>query len=91
MVVDADRDMLFGMLALQNGMIDQGQLVASFQAWTRDRSRSLAKHLVTRGALEAADRAAVEALVSRHLKKHGGKAEKSLAAIPAVRYKYTNM
>jgi hypothetical protein len=32
----ADRHLLFGSLALQNGLIDQGQLVAAFQAWTRD-------------------------------------------------------
>ena len=30
----ADRDLLFGLLALQNGLIDQVQLVAGFQAWT---------------------------------------------------------
>ena len=30
----ADRNLLFGLLALQNGLIDQGQLVAAFQAWT---------------------------------------------------------
>jgi hypothetical protein len=37
--IDASRDLLFGLLALQNGLIDQGQLVAAFQAWTRDRAR----------------------------------------------------
>jgi hypothetical protein len=28
----ADRQLLFGLLALQTGMIDQGRLVAAFQA-----------------------------------------------------------
>ena len=32
--IAADRNLLFGLLALQNGLIDQGQLVAAFQAWT---------------------------------------------------------
>ena len=45
-VVAADGDLLFGLLALQNGLIDQGQLVAAFQAWTRDKARPLAEHLV---------------------------------------------
>src|SRR5215468_11749836 len=81
----AERNLLFGLLALQNGLIDQVQLVAAFQAWTRDKARALADHLVERGDLDADDRAAVEALVARHLKKHGGDAEKSLAAIPAGR------
>src|SRR5215469_18075565 len=83
--IAADRNLLFGLLALQNGLIDQGQLVAAFQAWTRDKARALADHLVGRGDLDPDDRSAVEALVARHLKKHGGDAEQSLAAIPAGR------
>src|SRR4051794_31141479 len=79
---DADRNLLFGLLALQNGLIDQGQLVAAFQAWTLDKSRPLAEHLTARGDLDAGDREAVEALVARHLKRHGGDVERSLAALP---------
>jgi hypothetical protein len=79
---DPSRDLLFGLLALQNGLIDQGQLVAAFQAWTRDKARPLAGHLVHRGDIGPDDRAAVEALVARHLKKHGD-VERSLAAVPA--------
>src|SRR5271166_4566080 len=79
----ADRHLLFGLLALQNGLIDQGALVAAFQAWTRDKAKSLADYLEARGDLEAEDRAAVEALVTRHVKRHGGDVEKSLSAVPA--------
>jgi hypothetical protein len=81
----ADRDLLFGLLALQNGLIDQVQLVAAFQAWTRDKVRPLVEHLAARGDLDADQRAGVEAMVGLHLKKHGGSAEKSLAALPAGR------
>ncbi len=81
----AESNLLFGLIALQNGLIDQDQLVIAFRAWTRDKTRALADHLVARGDLDAADRAAVEALAARHLKKHGGDAEKSLAAIAAGR------
>jgi serine/threonine-protein kinase len=78
-----DRDLLFGLLALQNGLIEQGQLVAAFQAWTRDRSRTLADHMAARGDLDPDQRAGVDAMVGLHLKKHGGDAGRSLAAIPA--------
>src|ERR1700758_4231376 len=78
----AERNLLFGLLALQNGLIDQGQLVAAFQAWTRDKARTLAEHLDARGELDADQRAAVEAMVRLHLKKHGDDAGRSLAAIP---------
>jgi serine/threonine-protein kinase len=83
--VAADRNLLFGLLALQNGLINQRQLVAAFQAWTLDRACALADHLIGCGDLDADQRAGVEAMVSLHLKKHGGSAEKSLAAIPAGR------
>src|SRR5262249_17856096 len=76
----ADRDLLFGLLALQNGLINQGQLVAAFQAWTLDKSRNLADHLEARGDLTAAKRALLESLAAVHLEAHGGDAEKSLAA-----------
>ncbi len=78
----ADRDLLFGLLALQNGLIDQDQLVAAFRAWTRDRTRPLADYLAARGDLDAEQRAGLEAMVRLHLKKHGD-AGRSLAAIPA--------
>ncbi len=71
--------------ALQIGLIDQAQLVAAFQAWTLEKARPLAEHLAARGDLDDDDRAAVEALVARHLKKHGGSAARSLAALPAAR------
>ena len=56
MTAAADRQLLFGLLALQTGMIDQGELVAAFQAWTRDKATALADHLVNRGNLDADDR-----------------------------------
>jgi hypothetical protein len=79
----ADRNLLFGLLALQNGLIQQAQLVAAFHAWTCDKSRSLSDHLGERGDLDGDDRAAVEALVARHLKRHGDDIEQSLAALRA--------
>ena len=80
----ADRNLLFGLLALQNGLIDQVQLVAGFQSWTLEKERPLAEHLVGRGVLDAGQRGVVEAMVGLHLKKHGDSPAKSLAALPAT-------
>jgi len=77
----ADRNLLFGLLALQNGLIDQVQLVSAFQAWTLDKSRLLADFLVDRGDLDADQRSVVDAILALHIKKHGDDVEKSLAAI----------
>jgi hypothetical protein len=60
MTAAADRHLLFGLLALQNGLIDQVQPVAVLQAWTRDKARSLADQLVARGDLDADARAGLE-------------------------------
>jgi eukaryotic-like serine/threonine-protein kinase len=63
-----DRNLLFGLLALQNGLINQGQLVAAFQAWTLDKARALADHLVGRGVVVNSVRKAerAETFSSRH-------------------------
>lgn len=82
---DPARNLLFGLLTLQAGLIDQGDLFAAFAACTRDKARSLADHLADGGGLDADDRIAIEALVARHLKKHGNDVEKSLAVMPAGR------
>src|SRR5271169_4100765 len=82
---DASRDLLFGLLALQTGLIDQGALFAAFAAWTRDKSRSLADQLVALGHLDAARRTAVEAIADVHVQALGGDIEKSLAALAVGR------
>ena len=84
MAANADRHLLFGLLALQNGIINQGQLVHAFQAWTLDKMRNLADILVARGDLNAVQRGLLEGLADQHLQKHGD-VEKSLAAVPASR------
>src|SRR3954470_4410163 len=83
LTADPSRDLLFGLLALQTGLIQQAQLVAAFHAWTCDKSRPLADHLIALGHINAAQRAAVEALANLHVETHGGDVEKSLAAVPA--------
>jgi len=85
---DTDGNLLFGLLALQNGLIDQGALFAAFAAWTRDKRRPLADHLVELGHLDAPRRAAVEAIACVHVQALGGDAGKSLTVLtvgPSIR------
>jgi serine/threonine-protein kinase len=83
--VDAPRDLLFGLLALQNGMVTRDQLVAGFGAWTATRGRRLADILSQQGAVRSEHRALIDALAEAQLKLHGGDVEKSLAAVPVGR------
>ena len=79
--VDIDRNLLFGLLALQNGLIDQGALFAAFAAWMRDKGRPLAEHLIDLGHLDAPRCAAVEAIAGLHVEALGGGPAKSLAVL----------
>src|ERR1700722_14337972 len=77
--VDTERNLLFGLLALQNGLIDQGALFAAFAAWTRNKGRPLADHLIALGHLDAPRRAAVEAIAGVHVQAVGRSTRESLA------------
>jgi serine/threonine-protein kinase len=83
--VDTDRNLLFGLLALQNGLIDQGALFAAFAAWTRDKGRLLADHLIDLGYLDASRRAVVEAIAGLHVQALGGDPGESLALLAVGR------
>ncbi len=82
MVRSTDHQLLFGLLALQNGLIQQSQLVAAFHAWTSDKSRSLADHMMALGHLNDTQRGVIETLANLHVEAHGGSVEQSLAAVP---------
>jgi eukaryotic-like serine/threonine-protein kinase len=85
LAADADRHLLFGLIALEAGLIDQAQLKGAFEAWARDRTRSLADHLAERGGLKADGRAVIDAMVDLQVKMHGGNTILSLASIPSTR------
>src|SRR5262245_6926603 len=79
--LDPSRDLLFGLLALQTGLINQAQLVAAFHAWTQATDRPIAAILAEQGAISAPCLTLVEGLVLEHLRRHGNDSERSLAAI----------
>jgi serine/threonine protein kinase len=86
----SDRNLLFGILALQMDFTSRDQLIAAMNAWVLDKSRSLGTILVEQKALDANRRALLEALVQEHLKQHDDDPQKSLAAlgpIPSLRQK----
>ena len=59
--------------------------MAALHAWTRDKARTLAEHLVVLGHLDAAHCPLLEGLAAVHLTRHDGAAEKHLAALAGSR------
>jgi tetratricopeptide (TPR) repeat protein/tRNA A-37 threonylcarbamoyl transferase component Bud32 len=85
--MSTDLNLLFGVLALQADFLDARQFAAACSEWAGRKDTPLADLLVERGWLTEEDRAHVEYLLQRRLKKHGGDAHASLAAVatPEVR------
>ena len=80
--MDADRNLLFGVLALQADLIDSRQFLEACLLWTSRKDVPLAELLVERGWIVPDDRAHVDYLLGRKLHKHGGDPRAGLAAIP---------
>ena len=53
----ADRNLLFGILALQMNFVTRNALIAAMNAWVLDKQKSLGQILVEHGAVTAARRA----------------------------------
>src|SRR5262249_42572710 len=80
----ADRNLLFGILALQINFIDRDALVAALRAWVVDKPRPLGEILVHRGDPPETARPLLEALVEKHLELHGGEPHRSLSAAASL-------
>jgi serine/threonine-protein kinase len=80
-----DRDLLFGLLALQNNFIDRDALLDAFSRWVHDQGLPLGQILRDRGALEPDDYELLQALVAKHLKKYGDDPQKSLQHLSSIR------
>ncbi len=82
--VDADRNLLFGLLALQNNFIDRAALLDAFSRWVHDRAVPIGQILCDRGGLKPEEHDLLQALVAKHLEKFGGDPEKSLQHLSSI-------
>jgi serine/threonine protein kinase len=74
-----DRNLLFGVLALQLEFIDDGQFAQACSAWATRKETPLADVLKDHGWLTDDDCREVERLLARKLRKNGGDVRRSLA------------
>lgn len=78
--MDTDRNLLFGVLALQADLLDPQRFAEACAAWSGRKNTPLADLLVEWGWLSIADRAVIDHLLARRLAKFGGDAHASLLA-----------
>src|SRR5262245_22253658 len=81
----SDRNLLFGVLALQMDFVSRDALIAAVNAWVLGKSKPLGQVPQEQGALRADNRALLDALVQRHLELHDNDPARSLAAVSSLR------
>jgi eukaryotic-like serine/threonine-protein kinase len=81
----ADRNLLFGVLAMQMDFVTREALIAAVSTWVLDKSKPLDQILVEQGALATDERDLLEPLIQKHLERHGGDAGRSLASVGSRR------
>jgi eukaryotic-like serine/threonine-protein kinase len=77
----ADRNLLFGVLAMHMDFVTREALIAAVSAWVLDKSKPLDRILVEQGALATDERDLLEPLIHKHLERHGGDPGRSLASV----------
>jgi tRNA A-37 threonylcarbamoyl transferase component Bud32 len=82
--MDTDRNLLFGVLALQAGLLDNNQFAEACTAWGARKDTPLADLLLERGWLTPEDQSHVQYLLERKLRKHEGDAAAGLAAVASA-------
>jgi len=80
----ADRNLLFGILAVQMNFISRDGLIAAMNAWVLDKYRPLADILREQKALAEDAYQLLDALVRKHLEMHGNDPQKSLEAVSSI-------
>ena len=78
--MDTERNLLFGVVAFQNGAVDADRLAETCAAWASEPSLPLADLLVDRGLMTDEQRTEVEKAVAHELEAHGGDPQATLAA-----------
>jgi serine/threonine protein kinase len=78
--MDADRNLLFAVMALQGDLIDRDQFIEACTAWAAEKARPMAEVLRARGWITDEDRRHLQYLLDRKVQKHAGNAHESLLA-----------
>jgi eukaryotic-like serine/threonine-protein kinase len=77
----SDRNLMFGILALQMDFIGRDDLIEAMHAWLAAKEKSLGTLLVDAGKLGEEDHKLLNDLVRRHVAKHRSDVGESLAAM----------
>ncbi len=78
--MDTERNLLFGVVAFQNGAVDADGLAETCAAWNSESTLPLADMMVDRGLMTVEQKTQVERAVERELASYGGDPHATLVA-----------
>ena len=79
----ADRNLLFGVLAVQLDFISRDDLIAATSRWALDQQQALSITLVKQGMISNEESQLIDRLVEKHIERNGGDPRQSLQSIEA--------
>jgi WD40 repeat protein/serine/threonine protein kinase len=83
-MIQNDRNLMFGILAVQMNFVSRDALIGGMSAWMLAKHRELGRILVEQGVLSQARHELLERLVNEHVAVQERDVEKSLAAAEAL-------
>jgi tetratricopeptide (TPR) repeat protein len=86
-VLNTEREVLYGVLALQADLINTEQFVEACTAWSVQKSEAMSDLLLGWGYVSPSDHKHVEYMLNRRLAKHAGNVQASLANISDDRWR----
>jgi eukaryotic-like serine/threonine-protein kinase len=82
----SDRNLLFGILAMQMNFVFREDLIAVTSKWIQDKTQAFDELLVAGRLLTDDERKLLSAVVEKHLQKHENDPAQSLAAVGTLAY-----
>ena len=79
-----DRNLLYGVLAVQLGFVTRDQLIAATSRWVLDKEQPLGEVFIRHGMITRADGQLIDSVVAKQLERNGADARQSLHSLAGV-------
>ena len=79
-----ERQLLLGIIAMQNGFVSQDDFLAAFRIWSEDRTQPFATVLTQQKFVDQKIAELLESLVEAHIRVHHGRTDDSLSSMTGL-------
>ena len=80
----ADRNLLFGVLAVQLDFVSRDDLIAATSRWVTNKAQPLSRVFVEQGVLSSEESQLLDGVVEKHLQRNNDDPKQSLQSVEAL-------